>query len=98
MRRFFTELLGDGRGGADEQALISMCGAGVFFGLQIYSVVAKGQLFDPLAFGTGFGALLGATSAGFGLRSKLTPGRSGEGGIDPVTGRFVGGIHAGSAV
>jgi hypothetical protein len=73
MRRFVAQLLGDGRGGADEQALISLTGATVFFGLQIYAVVVRGQPFDPMAFGTGFGTLLGATAAGFGLRAHLTP-------------------------
>jgi glycerol uptake facilitator-like aquaporin len=76
MRAFIKQLVGDGRGGADEQALISLVGAGVFFGLQIYAVVARGQAFEPIAFGTGFGTLLGATAAGFGLRTHLTPNQS----------------------
>jgi len=94
LRKFIVQLLGDGSGGADEQALISLAGAAVFFGLQIYVVVVKGQSFDPLAFGTGFGTLLGATSAGFGLRARLTPGTPNPPNIDPVTGRFIGGDHA----
>jgi hypothetical protein len=65
-------LLSDGRGQPDEQALISLAGAAVFFGLEIYSVVVHGQNFDPLSFGAGVGTLMGATSAGFGLRSRLS--------------------------
>jgi len=76
MKNFLTQLVGDGRGGADEQALISLIGASVFFGLQVYAVVARGQTFDPMAFGTGFGTLLGATAAGFGLRAHLTPNQT----------------------
>jgi glycerol uptake facilitator-like aquaporin len=48
----------------------------VFFGVQVYAVVVRGQAFDPMAFGTGFGTLLGATAAGFGLRAHLTPNQS----------------------
>jgi hypothetical protein len=72
MKRFALALLSDGMGGTDEQALISIGGALVFFSMQIYAVVVRGQAFDPLAFGTGFGTLLGATAAGFGLRSHLS--------------------------
>ncbi len=65
-------LLSDGHGQPDEQALISLAGAAVFFGLEIYSVVVHGQNFDPLSFGAGVGTLMGATSAGFGLRARLS--------------------------
>jgi hypothetical protein len=71
MKTFFISLLSDGQGGLDEQALISIGGACVFFSMIIYTVVVRGAPFDPLAFGTGFGTLLGATSAGFGLRMRL---------------------------
>ena len=73
MRSWIAGLFSDGNGKPDEQALISVVGAAVFFGLEIYTVVVHGQNFDPLAFGAGVGTLMGATSAGFGLRARLTP-------------------------
>ena len=92
MSRFIKALLNDGDGRADEQVLISLVGALVFFGLEIYSVVFRGQAFDPFGFGAGVGTLLGATSAGFGLRTRLTASASSGGNfsINPVTGRFMG--------
>jgi hypothetical protein len=73
MSNWIAGLFSDGHGQPDEQALISVVGAAVFFGLEIYTVVVHGQNFDPLAFGAGVGTLMGATSAGFGLRARLTP-------------------------
>ncbi len=73
MRRFIAGFLTDEQGRPDEQALISLVGAAVFFTLEVHSVMVRGQSFDALGFGTGFGTLLGATSAGFGLRARLTP-------------------------
>ncbi len=90
MKRFLAALLTDNQGRPDEQALISIAGAMVFFSLEIYSVAVKGQTFDPFGFGAGIGALLGATSAGFGLRARWTPDSSDNDGIDPITGRFIG--------
>jgi hypothetical protein len=90
VNRFLTALLTDNQGRPDEQALISISGAMVFFSLEIYSVAVKGQNFDPFGFGAGIGALLGATSAGFGLRARWTPDSSNTDGIDPITGRFIG--------
>ncbi len=80
MNKFVSQLLSDGRGGADEQALISLASAAVFLGLQVFVVVHRGQPFDPLSFGAGVGTLLGATSAGFGLRAHLTPECAGDAG------------------
>lgn len=98
MKQFFAALLTDGHGQTDEQALISLTGAMVFFGLEIYSVAVHGQNFDPFGFGAGIGALLGATSAGFGLRARWTPAppdfADSNSDIDPVTGRFMGEQHA----
>ncbi len=90
MNHFFNALLTDNQGRPDEQALISVIGAIVFFSLEIYSVAVRGQNFDPFGFGAGIGALLGATSAGFGLRARWTPDDSSNAGIDPITGRFIG--------
>jgi hypothetical protein len=73
MKTWIAGLFSDGHGKPDEQALISIIGAAVFFGLEIYTVVVHGQNFDPLAFGAGVGTLMGATSAGFGRRARLTP-------------------------
>jgi hypothetical protein len=57
------------KGEVDEQAMISIVTAGVILGLSVYSVVWMRQQFDPLALGSGVGALVGGSSAGFGLRS-----------------------------
>jgi hypothetical protein len=75
MKKFLAALLSDRHGNPDEQALISLVAASVFFGLEIFAVVARGQNFDPLVFGAAVGTLMGATSAGFGLRARLTPDR-----------------------
>jgi len=72
MKNWIAGLFSDTHGKPDEQALISLFGAAVFFGLEIYTVIVHGQNFDPLAFGAGVGTLMGATSAGFGLRARLT--------------------------
>ncbi|OYY04696.1 MAG: hypothetical protein B7Y73_03565 [Acidocella sp. 35-58-6] len=93
MKNFIGQLLNDGHNQIDEQALISLLGAAVFLGLEIYSVVWHGQSFDAFGFGAGIGALLGATSAGFGLRARWTPDSSESQDIDPVTGRFIGEIN-----
>ncbi len=90
MSQFLKDLLTDHQGRVDEQALLSVCGAVVFLGLEIYAVVVRGELFDPFGFGAGIGTLLGATSAGFGLRARWTPDMVGNANIDPVTGRFMG--------
>ncbi len=96
MKGFIRQLLDDGRGNTDEQAVISLLGAAVFLGLEIYAVVWHGQNFDAFGFGAGIGALLGATSAGFGLRARWTPDdMATDQDIDPVTGRFMGGMNAG---
>jgi len=78
MTSWIAGLFSDGHSQPDEQALISVVGAAVFFGLEIYTVVVHGQNFDPLAFGAGVGTLMGATSAGFGLRARLTPAEGGN--------------------
>ncbi|MDR3520447.1 MAG: hypothetical protein P4L54_02410 [Acidocella sp.] len=93
MKNLIGQLLSDGHGQIDEQALISLLGAAVFFGLEIYSVAWRGENFDPFGFGAGIGALLGATSAGFGLRARWTPDAPDSPDIDPVTGRYIGDIN-----
>jgi hypothetical protein len=90
VKAFLRALVTDHQGHSDEQAVISILGAFVFFGLEIYSVVVRGETFDPLGFGAGIGTLLGATSAGFGLRARWTPDTMSNGTIDPVNGRFMG--------
>ncbi|MDE8345617.1 MAG: hypothetical protein POH28_05500 [Acidocella sp.] len=90
MNHFVTDLITDHRGRVDEQALLSICGAVVFFALEIYTVVVRGAVFDPFGFGAGIGALMGATSAGFGLRARWTPDGADNANIDPATGRFMG--------
>jgi hypothetical protein len=95
MKFSFTKLITDNQGNTDEQALISIIGAGVFFGLEIYSVAFHGQPFDAFGFGAGIGTLLGATSAGFGLRARWTPGSGNDSNIDPMTGRFIGDPNVG---
>lgn len=91
MKAYISDLFRDHQGRSDEQVLISMVGALVFFSLEIYVVVVRGAAFDPLGFGAGIGTLLGATSAGFGLRARWTPEPPmGAPNIDPMTGRFLG--------
>jgi hypothetical protein len=90
VKAFLKALVTDHQGRSDEQAVISILGACVFFGLEIYSVVGRGENFDPLGFGAGIGTLLGATSAGFGLRARWTPDTMSAENIDPLTGRFMG--------
>jgi hypothetical protein len=97
VKRFVSALLSDDQGRLDEQAIISIAGAAVFLALEIYSVVVRGQTFDPFGFGTGIGALLGAASAGFGLRARLSSNSQTLAGIDPMTGRFYGGTNAGNS-
>ncbi len=87
MRAFFKALATDCQGRSVEQAVISMVGAAVFFGLEIYAVGVHGQNFDAFGFGAGMGTLLGATSAGFGLRARWTPDVAAS--VDQVTGRLM---------
>lgn len=92
MTNYLSDLLTDHQGHVDEQALLSIFGALVFFGLEIFSVIIRGENFDPFGFGAGMGTLLGATSAGFGLRARWTPDMSPSAPINPVTGRIMGGF------
>ncbi len=96
MRRLFFGFLVDDQGRPDEQALISLVGAAVFFALEVYSVTVRGQSFDALGFGTGFGTLVGATSAGFGLRARLTPGTAADA-ADPIPSHYIGGPNGSHA-
>jgi hypothetical protein len=71
---FLADLFTDSaRRHADEMALCAVAGVATFLGLAIYSVVFKGQPFDPQAYGTGLGLAIGAAAAGMGLKAKLEP-------------------------
>lgn len=68
----FLKQLFQGKGGvADEMAVLTVMGVLTFLGLAIYSVVWKGQPFEPQNYGTGLGLVVIAALVGFGLRSKL---------------------------
>lgn len=45
-----------------------------FLALAAYAVVAKGQTWDPQAFGIGAGAVIAAVGAACGLKAKTEPG------------------------
>lgn len=45
----------------------------VFFGLSIYALVHKGQTFDPIAWGTGFGCALAGGGAALGFKKGTEP-------------------------
>jgi hypothetical protein len=47
-------------------------GTVVFFLLSLYSYIYKGQMFDPIAWGTGFGAVMAAGGAMVWIKSKET--------------------------
>lgn len=52
-------------------------GALVFFGLSIYSVI-KLHVFDAIAYGTAFGAIMAGGGIGIGLKGKTEPDRETE--------------------
>jgi len=67
----FLRQLFQGKGGtADEMAVLAVLGVLVFLGLATYSVVWKGQQFDPQAFGIGLGAAIGAAATGMGFKAR----------------------------
>lgn len=48
-------------------------GAVVFFVLSIFAVMIKGQVFDAMAYGTAFGAILAGGGAALGFKAKTEP-------------------------
>jgi hypothetical protein len=44
-----------------------------FLGLAVYSVVFKGQTFDPSAYGTGLGLVMAGGGAALGFKSMTEP-------------------------
>lgn len=46
-----------------------------FISLAIYAVVGKGQTWDPLAFGSGAGAVLALGGVGIAAKAKTEPGQ-----------------------
>ena len=67
---FFKQLFQGKNGTADEMAVLSVLGVLTFLGLAAFSVIWKGQTFDPQAFGIGLGAAIGAASMGMGLKAR----------------------------
>ncbi|WP_020474575.1 hypothetical protein [Zavarzinella formosa] len=49
-----------------------MAGALAFIGLSLYSLY-RGGAFDPINWGTGYGAILGGGGAGVAMKSKTEP-------------------------
>jgi hypothetical protein len=56
----------------DVGRLLWILGVLAFIGLSIYSLCNKGT-FDPMNWGTGYGAILGGGGAGIGMKSKTEP-------------------------
>ena len=52
--------------------LLWILGVFAFIGLSVYALY-RGGTFDPLNWGTGYGAILGGGGAGIGLKSKTEP-------------------------
>lgn len=42
----------------------------IFFGISIYAVIFKGQSWDPIAWGTGFGGVLAGGGATIAIKSR----------------------------
>ncbi|HQT66004.1 MAG: hypothetical protein B7Z78_11700 [Rhodospirillales bacterium 20-60-12] len=70
MKTWLSSLLAGPDQRADEMALIAICGGLSFIGLEIFAVVVRHQLFDPVAFGEGFGGAISAVALGMGLKAK----------------------------
>jgi len=71
MKRWLKDLFFDANNDSDETVLYALCGILTFNGLAIYNVVVKSVPFDMQAYGIGFGAVLAAVFAGYGIKSKL---------------------------
>ena len=71
MKRWLEDLFFDANNDSDETVLYALCGILTFNGLAIYNVVVKSVPFDMQAYGIGFGAVLAAVFAGYGIKSKL---------------------------
>lgn len=70
MKAWLAALLTDANNRADEMAVLTILGVLTFLGLSIYSVVVRGQTFDPSSYGTGLASALGAASIGMGLKAR----------------------------
>lgn len=71
MKRWIKDLFFDANGDSDETVLYALLGILTFNGLAIWNVVVKAVPFDMQSYGIGFGAILAAVFAGYGLKSKL---------------------------
>lgn len=71
MKQWLKDLFFDANNDSDETVLYALCGILTFNGLAIYNVVVKGIAFDMQSYGIGFGAILAAVFAGYGMKSKL---------------------------
>jgi hypothetical protein len=71
LRDWITDLFTDANGDADETIVYALLGILTFNCLAIYNVVVRHIAFDMQAYGVGFGAILAAVFAGYGIKSKL---------------------------
>jgi hypothetical protein len=73
----FQTLVSDCLTGKDGESydvgrVLWIIGVLAFIGLSIYGLY-RGGAFDPLNWGTGYGAILGGGGAGIGMKSKTEP-------------------------
>lgn len=72
MKEWFTDLFRDANGDADETVLYAMTGIIMFNALALISVLkSPTHAFDMQAYGIGFGAIVAAVFAGYGIKAKL---------------------------
>ena len=72
MKDWLKDLLTDENGNADETGLYALAGVIMFNVLALVSVIRSPTgAFDMQAYGIGFGAILAAVLAGYGVKAKL---------------------------
>lgn len=71
MRAWFSALFGDENSRADEMAILTILSVMVFLFLSVYAVVWRGQVWEPIDYGTGVGSVIGAACVGMGLKKRM---------------------------
>jgi hypothetical protein len=69
--RWLGQLFAGADGKADEMSALCIAGVLSFIALGVYAVVWNHQAFDPMGYGTGLGAAIGAAAAGMGVKAKF---------------------------